>query len=162
MCRRVVDELPSEVALHPADEIVMACVRSLAGRPSKERESVTFIGGGETYDTMPNAWYSMMDERDIRARSPCCIPRLKRIMATFDEGCRPVRSETQQRLSVLTTSTSTLTLRTVHQGRRILQRNKGQLLAIQLTNIMRSSSSYKMVMPTLNHKSCLCSITAIT
>ena len=80
-----------------------------------------------------------MDERDIRARSPCCIPRLKRIMATFDEGCRPVEMRDERRskgLSVLTNSTSTFTLRTVHQGRRILQRNKGQPLIIPYADII--------------------------
>lgn len=28
----------------------------------------------------------MMDDRDIREKRPCCIPRSKRIMAIFDEG----------------------------------------------------------------------------
>ena len=38
MRRRVVDELPSEVALHPANEVVVTRVRSFAVRPSKERK----------------------------------------------------------------------------------------------------------------------------
>ena len=88
MCRLVAGELPSEVALHTANEIVITRVRSFSVQPSEPdvRDGVR----EETYDTVPNAWYSMMDDRDIRARSPCCIPRLKRIMATFDEGCWPV------------------------------------------------------------------------
>ena len=89
MCRRVVDELPSEVALHPANQVVMARARSFSVQPSKPNVCVGVRE--ETHDTVPNAWYSMTDDRDIRVRSPCCIPRWKRIMATFGEGCQPVR-----------------------------------------------------------------------
>jgi hypothetical protein len=53
---------------------------------------------------MPKAWYSMMDEREIRASRPCCIPRSKRRTATFGDGI----------------SMSTDTSRTVHQGMMIL------------------------------------------
>ena len=41
---------------------------------------------GAPHEMIPNAWYSMIDVRLIRPRSPCCIPRLKRTIATLGDG----------------------------------------------------------------------------
>lgn len=40
-----------------------------------------------THETIPKAWYSMIEDRDIRVRRPCCMPRSKRKIATFGDGC---------------------------------------------------------------------------
>jgi hypothetical protein len=84
-------------------------------QPEKKREA---------YETIPNAWYSMIDERLIRPRRPCCIPRLKRIIATFDEGWRHSKygfwHEFMEEEMPLTSSISTGTSRTKHQGRAML------------------------------------------
>ena len=89
---RVVDERAREVALHTTDEVVVFCMRALptdarriAAAESVADEEATQADG--THETIPNAWYSMMEEREIRARSPCCMPRSKRRMATFGDGC---------------------------------------------------------------------------
>ena len=37
-------------------------------------------------EMMPKAWYSRIEEREMRARRPCCIPRSKRRTATLGEG----------------------------------------------------------------------------
>lgn len=44
-----------------------------------------------THEMIPNAWYSMIEERDIRAMRPCCMPRSNRKIATFGDGCRERR-----------------------------------------------------------------------
>lgn len=71
----------------------------------------------------------MIEERDIRARRPCCIPRSNRRIATFGDGCGWRREasvgctwETPCLLwgRILTTSMSTLTSRTVNHGIRML------------------------------------------
>jgi hypothetical protein len=53
---------------------------------------------------MPKAWYSMIEEREIRVSKPCCIPRLNRRTATFGDGI----------------STSTSTSRTKNHGSAML------------------------------------------
>ena len=111
---RVVDERPREVALHPADGIVVLCVFSLpdkrktqtrARRPpwsvqlSARRTSTLGSAEGRgvtTHEMIPNAWYSMIEERDIRERSPCCMPRSKRRIATFGDGCRRRRARARE------------------------------------------------------------------
>lgn len=87
MGRWIIDEAAGEVALHSANQVVILGVRALPGRTvSLVRRCLTepFF----THDTIPNAWYSMIDDREIRARRPCCIPRSRRTIATFGEGCR--------------------------------------------------------------------------
>jgi len=56
--------------------------------PVERRSTMQEEKKGETHDMIPKAWYSIIDERLIRPSNPCCIPRLKRMMATFGEGWR--------------------------------------------------------------------------
>lgn len=42
----------------------------------------------DAYEMIPKAWYSIIEEREMRARSPCCMPRSKRRIATLGDGCR--------------------------------------------------------------------------
>jgi hypothetical protein len=53
---------------------------------------------------MPKAWYSMIEDREIRVSKPCCMPRLNRRTATFGDGI----------------STSTSTSRTKNHGSAML------------------------------------------
>jgi hypothetical protein len=59
---------------------------------------------------MPKAWYSMIEDREIRVSKPCCMPRLNRRTATFGDGI----------------STSTSTSRTKNHGSAILSEGSAE------------------------------------
>jgi hypothetical protein len=59
---------------------------------------------------MPKAWYSMIEDREIRVSKPCCIPRLNRRTATFGDGI----------------STSTSTSRTKNHGSAMLSEGSAE------------------------------------
>jgi hypothetical protein len=96
----------------------------------------------------------MIDDREILARSPCCMPLSNRMMATFDEGYRRVKQEKESnKYQALTTSTFTFTLRTVSQGVRMLQAQQSVASTHKLRN---DSLFYKIVMHRQSQNSCLC------
>lgn len=86
----IVDERAREVALYTTNEVVVLrmCAFTRTGRPAAALALRSVRDeNGDTHEMIPNAWYSIIEERDIRARRPCCIPRSKRRMATFGDGC---------------------------------------------------------------------------
>jgi len=105
--------------LHTADHVVILCVGTLTKRSGSTR-SVDYCLF--THLTTPKAWYSITAERLMRPRRPCCIPRSKRTMATFGDGCfwyLVIKLFTCDEARP-TNSISTGTLRTHNQGMRIL------------------------------------------
>ena len=89
--------------------------------------------------------------RLMRPRSPCCIPRLKRTMATFGDGyCYIFRYKIPDLSgkAKLTNSISTGTLRTHNQGMTIL------IERLSATKVRTLGHTYNVVMPTTNQKSC--------
>lgn len=129
VCGRVIDQRAGKVALHSADQVVILRVRPLPDKHTTAPVSDSSSMGDmppKTYDTMPKAWYSIIDDRDIREMRPCCMPRSKRRIATLGDGCGA-----RAKLSgwgvlyylwnkSLTTSMSTLTSLTVNHGIRML------------------------------------------
>ena len=83
--RRVVHQATSEIALDTADEVVVLGVYAFGDGAecvilSSNQISARQSGAGELSLT------SIIDDRLIRASSPCCIPRSKRRTATLGEG----------------------------------------------------------------------------
>ena len=122
MRRWVVYEATSEIALDTTDEVVVLGVCTFGDGAecvilSSNQISVRQSGAEELSPT------SIIDDRLMRASSPCCIPRSKRRTATLGEGyvgsvCQYKRFM-GKRDEALTISTSTLTSRTVNHGMRM-------------------------------------------
>lgn len=94
MCWRVVNQAAGKISLDATDEIMVFGVRAL---PNGLVSLMKFTNcAADTHDMIPKAWYSMIDDREMRAKRPCCIPRSKRTMATFGDGCGSVIKVTLQ------------------------------------------------------------------
>ncbi len=91
--RWIVHQATSEVALYPTDQVVVLGVRSFPTNLCQSAEIRRRCGVRRfTHEMIPKAWYSMMEEREIRASRPCCIPRSNLRIATLGEGYVIVRS----------------------------------------------------------------------